>query len=140
VQRDKFPKKLEKKLAKKDQGVLVKSEMMNTKHGEEKKWIQNDTASDKHQLMKKIHRAGVAVLKSQIRDFKAVKMCLARTEINHMKTQNDQKGNIDKLNNDIRSIKHKKAKLSGLITALTNGKENALKKLDKSVTLKLKGQ
>jgi hypothetical protein len=67
-------------------------------------------------------------------------MSLTSTEISHAKTQNDQRGNTDKLNNDIRCcIKHEKAKLSGLVTALTNEKENTLKKLDESVTLKLKG-
>jgi hypothetical protein len=60
-------------------------------------------------------------------------------EMSHVKTQNDQKGNIDKLNNDIRSIKHEKAKLSGLVTA-SNEKENVLTNVDESVTLKLKGQ
>jgi hypothetical protein len=106
VQRDKFAKKLQEKLAKKDQDTLAKTEKMKTKHHEEKKRIRNDMASDNDQLMKKItkldeeHRAGVAELKSQICDFKAVKMSLTSTEISHAKTQNDQKGIIDKLNND----------------------------------------
>jgi hypothetical protein len=146
LQRDKFAKKLEEKSAKKDQDVLVKTEKMKTKHREEKKRIRNDMASDKDQLMKKIkkiheeHIAGVTELKSQIRDFKAVKMSLTSAEINLAKTQNDQKGIIDKLNNDIHHIKQEKAKLSGLVTALTNEKENALRKLDVPVALKLKGQ
>jgi hypothetical protein len=53
---------------------------------------------------------------------------------------NDQKGIIDKFNNDIRHIKQEKAKLSGLITALTNEKEITVHKLDGSAALKLKGQ
>jgi hypothetical protein len=86
------------------------------------------------------HRAGVTELKSQIQDFKAVKMSLTSTEISLAKTQNDQKGIIDKLNNDIRPIKQEKAKLSAFVTALTNEKENVLPKLDESIALKLKGQ
>jgi hypothetical protein len=146
LQRDKFAKKLEEKLAKKDQDALVKTEKMKTKHLEEKKRIRNDTASDKDKHMKKIkkineeHRAGINELKSQIRDFKAVKMTLTSTEISLAKTQNDQKGVIDKLNNDIRLIKQEKAKLSSLVTSLTNEKEIAARKLDESVALKLKGQ
>jgi hypothetical protein len=119
---------------------------MKTKHGEEKKRIRNDTASDKDQLMKKIktinkeHRAGVTEHKSQIRDFKAVKISLTITEFSLAKTQHDQKGIIDNLNNDICCIKQEKAKLSGLVTALTNEKESALPKLDELVALKLKWQ
>jgi hypothetical protein len=52
----------------------------------------------------KEHRADGNELKSQIWDFKAVKMTLTSTEISHAKTWNDQKGIIDKLNNDIRHI------------------------------------
>jgi hypothetical protein len=67
-------------------------------------------------------------------------MSLTSTEISLAKTQNDQKGIIDKLNNDIRRIKQEKAKLSGLVSALMNEKENVVRKLDESVALKLKGQ
>jgi hypothetical protein len=67
-------------------------------------------------------------------------MSLTSTEISLAKTRNDQKGSIEKLNNDIRHIKQEKAELSGLVTALTNEKENALRKLDESVALKLKRQ
>jgi hypothetical protein len=49
-----FANKLEEKLAKKDQDALAKTEKMKTKHREEKKRIQEDMASDKDQLMKKI--------------------------------------------------------------------------------------
>jgi TolA-binding protein len=86
------------------------------------------------------HRAGINELKSQIRDFKAVKMTLTSTEISLAKMRNDQKSVIDKLNNDIRRIKQEKVKLSGLVTSLTNEKEIAVRKLDESVALKLKGQ
>jgi hypothetical protein len=88
VQRDKFDKKLEEKLAKKDQedALANKTEKMKTEHREEKKRIRNDTASDKDQLMKKIknslngeHRAGVAQL--NICDFKIVKMSAAQGNI-----------------------------------------------------------
>jgi hypothetical protein len=67
-------------------------------------------------------------------------MTLTSTEISLAKTRNDQKGVIDKLNNDIHCIKQEKAKLSGLVTALTTEKEIAVRKLDELVALKLKGQ
>jgi hypothetical protein len=67
-------------------------------------------------------------------------MTLTSTEISLAKTRNDQKGVVDKLNNDIRHIKQEKVKLSGLVTSLTNEKEIAVRKLDESVALKLKGQ
>jgi hypothetical protein len=67
-------------------------------------------------------------------------MTLTSTEISLAKMRNYQKGINDKLNNDIRCIKQEKAKLSGLVAALTNEKEIAVRKLDESVALKLKGQ
>jgi hypothetical protein len=56
LQRDKFAKKLEEELAKKDQNALVKTEKMKTKHLEERKRIRNDTASGKDKHMKKIKK------------------------------------------------------------------------------------
>jgi hypothetical protein len=47
-------------------------------------------------------------------------------EISYSKTQNDQSVEIDKLNNDLHSIKCKKAKLLSLVMALTTEKENVL--------------
>jgi hypothetical protein len=67
-------------------------------------------------------------------------MTLTSTEISLAKMRNDQKGVMDKLNNDIRRIKQEKVKLSGLVTSLTNEKEIAVRKLDESVALKLKGK
>jgi hypothetical protein len=93
LQQDKFAKNLEEKLAKKDQDALIKTGKMKTKHLEEKKRIRNDTASDKDNHMKRIkrineeHRAGINELKSQIRDFKAVKMTLTSTEISLANTK-----------------------------------------------------